>query len=88
MLPEDEARLIEINKSIILTLSLLMTPANILMGLGLYGIFAANGNAFMNILNDKTFCYLITAIGVIIDGIALIKFMKLVYEKGQISTKK
>lgn len=42
-------------------------PGAILIGLALYGIFAANGNAFHPALNDKTTVYALLAIGIVIE---------------------
>ena len=51
MKPED--RVDEIKKEII-KVSIIDTPGSIMVGLGLYGKFGAEGNAFHPLLNDQT----------------------------------
>lgn len=41
-------------------------PGMILIGLGLYGVFGAKGNAFHPILNDLNTCYAMLAVGGVI----------------------
>jgi hypothetical protein len=46
---------------------LLGIPGAILIGLALYAIFVANGNAFHPALNDKNTAYTMLAIGIVIE---------------------
>lgn len=56
-----EAELKQIHKEMIL-LNLIDAPGAILVGLGLYGVFGADGDAFISLLNNKYVAY--GAIGV------------------------
>ncbi|WP_462159803.1 hypothetical protein [Pseudoalteromonas sp. GB56] len=42
---------------------LLGAPGSILFGLGLYGVFAVNGDAFIDFLNDPRNCYAMIGVG-------------------------
>lgn len=64
-----------------------LAPANILVGLGIYGVFAARGNAFYPALNDMQVCYALITVGVIIEGIGLVKYMSLVKERARMLAK-
>ena len=59
-------KLIEINKKIVLT-QVIGTPGAILLGLGIYGMFGANGDAFHPLLNDEIFVKNILIIGAAIE---------------------
>ncbi len=50
----------------IITIQVLGAPGTIMVGLALYGIFAANGNAFWEPLNSKIVTYNMLAIGLVI----------------------
>ena len=47
----------------IVKINILGVPGAILLGLGLYGMFAANGNAFHPLLNDMNVVYGCLAVG-------------------------
>jgi len=55
--------------------------ANTALGLGLYGIFAAHGNAFISVLNSKEFCYSLVIFGIIFSIFTITKLMRLWKEK-------
>ncbi|MBE9564988.1 MAG: hypothetical protein IMF17_07055 [Proteobacteria bacterium] len=59
-------KLIQINKKIVLT-QVIGTPGAILLGLGIYGMFGANGDAFHPLLNDEIFVKNILIIGAAIE---------------------
>jgi hypothetical protein len=61
----------------ILKIQLLNAPASILIGLSLYGIFAAKGDAFHPLLNDMNIVYTMLAVGVVIEIVTLIKLLPL-----------
>lgn len=61
----SEAELKRLKKRIIL-LQVIGAPGAVLLGLGLYGVFGANGNAFHPLLNDKS-----VVAGLVIIGVAI-----------------
>ena len=65
MKPNTEAELKQLKKRIIL-LQIIGAPGAILLGLGLYGVFGANGNAFHPLLNDKN-----VVAGLVVAGVAI-----------------
>lgn len=67
----------EVQKNIIL-IQLITAPANIAIGLGIYGIFAVNNNdAFISILNNLEFCYGLVIVGGAIEVFAVSKLLPL-----------
>ncbi|BFM18247.1 hypothetical protein R50073_44300 [Maricurvus nonylphenolicus] len=58
----SEEELNNIKRELIKT-QIIGAPGMILVALGLYGVFAANGNAFHPFLNSIDNCYTILAIG-------------------------
>lgn len=83
MSTDHEKRLAEIGRRIAMIATLILAPANLMVGLGIYGVFAARGNAFLPILNDMQVCYALIAVGVVLEGIGLVKFMSLVQERAR-----
>jgi len=88
MSTDDEIRLADISKRITMIAMLFLAPANILVGLGIYGVFAAKGNAFHPLLNDMQACYALIAVGIVIEGIGLVRFMSLVQERARMLPKR
>jgi hypothetical protein len=66
----------EIQKKIIL-IKIITAPANIAIGLGFYGVFIANGDAFISILNNMALCYGLVLVGGLVEIISLIKLFPL-----------
>lgn len=66
MIQNYEAELTDIKKKIIMT-QIIGAPGIIFLGLGLYGMFAANGNAFHPLLNDKSIVNGLLIVGVAIE---------------------
>jgi len=66
MIQNYEAELNNIKKKIIKT-QIIGAPGLILLGLGLYGMFGANGNAFHPLLNDKSIVNSLLIVGVAIE---------------------
>ena len=60
--PQAEQELKEL-KSKLLKTQLISFPGSILLGLALYGLFAANGNAFHPILNSQQNLLIMLALG-------------------------
>ena len=66
MKPNSEVELKQLKKRIIL-MQIIGAPGAILLGLGLYGVFGANGNAFHPLLNDKNIVAGLVVVGVAIE---------------------
>lgn len=72
-----EEELKNIQKNIIL-IKLITAPANIAIGLGIYGIFAvSDNNAFISILNNIELCYGLVIVGGLIEAFAITKLFPL-----------
>ena len=65
MYRNTEEELQHLQKKIIM-FNILGAPGAILLGLGLYGLFGAEGNAFIPILNDLDIVYGFIVLGAII----------------------
>ncbi|MDR4515965.1 MAG: hypothetical protein MRK00_00985 [Nitrosomonas sp.] len=61
-----EKELVEIKKSIIKTQFVSMIAVT-LIGLGVYGIFVAKGNAFHPVLNNQEILNVMLAVGIILE---------------------
>lgn len=66
MNPDITAELKNISKKIART-QIIGTPAAMLIGLGLYGLFVASGDAFHPLLNDKNIVYAILMAGLVLE---------------------
>ena len=75
-------------KSKILTVQLFGAPGAILLGLGLYGMFGANGHAFHPALNDARVVYSLIAAGVTIEIWQFIQLLPLLKQQAQINNEK
>lgn len=62
---DSNKRIKEIDKQI-LTISILDSPGAIMLGLGLYAKFGAEGDAFLPILNNQTFVNSLLLAGAVI----------------------
>lgn len=86
MSSNNEEELKNIKKQIIKT-QIIGAPGAILLGLGLYGMFGANGDAFHPSLNDKNIVNSLLFVGVAIEIwqlyvlMPLLKKTKIVREK-------
>ena len=56
-------------------------PASLALGLGMYGVFGANGNAFTPLLNDRNVCYFLLVGGATFQLAGLIYFILLMKNK-------
>lgn len=72
----DQLSLSQVRKKIMI-IKLLTTPAAIAIGLGLYGAFAAKGNAFHPLLNNLDFSYALIGIGLVAELISVVKLIPL-----------
>ena len=57
---------------------------NIMLGFALYGLFVAEGNASIALLNDKQFCYGLIAISLVVEAFTMSYFIRLVREKARL----
>ncbi len=87
MISDLEQRIKEIDKEIV-RVSILESPGAIVVGLALYAIFAANGDAFLPVLNNLTVVYLLLAIGAAIMIWGASKILRLSLEKARLQKEK
>ncbi len=73
----------DIQKKIIF-LIVLDLPASIMIGLGLYGKFAANGDAFHPLLNDASVVNALLTVGVVLMGFCAYKVLSLIKQRNQL----
>ena len=66
MISNNEDELNILKKKIVKT-QIIGAPGAILLGLGLYGMFGANGGAFHPLLNDKSIVNSLLIVGVAIE---------------------
>lgn len=69
----------------ILKLNIVGMPGAIFIGLSLYAIFEANGNAFHPALNNQTFVYSLLAAGIIIEIWQLTKLLPLFKKRAKLA---
>lgn len=84
MTKKAEEEIAQLKKEIIKT-KLIGAPGMIMVGLGLYGVFAAKGDAFHPFLNDPTNCYGILIVGAVITIWENIKVKKLTKRHWELS---
>ena len=81
-LSKDE-ELRQIQRRLLIT-SIIDAPGAILMGLGLYGVFGADGNAFLDILNNQNIAFGAIVMGGAIMAWALVKMVSLLKRRSEI----
>ncbi|GGX47767.1 hypothetical protein [Saccharospirillum salsuginis] len=67
----------------LLKYQLFSTPAVVLIGLGLYGLFGAQGDAFLPILNDQGVVYSFLGGGIALEIWVLLKIIPLVRHRNR-----
>ena len=87
MFRTNEEELQYINKKIVM-INLLATPGAILLGLGLYGLFGAQGNAFIDILNNQNVVYGCLVVGAVIMLWEFVAVIRLLIRKSEITKNK
>lgn len=87
MHPDDEHQLKAI-KSKIIKVQLFGAPGAIVLGLGLYGLFAANGHAFHPALNDMRVVFSLIAAGVTIEIWQFLQLLPLLKAQAKINNTK
>lgn len=68
----------------IIVLQVIDFPGAIMLGLGLYALFGANGNAFIDILNNQTVAYALTGSGAAIMVWVMVKMIPLFKRKAEL----
>ena len=68
----------------ILKTQLFGIPAALLLGFGLYGLFAANGNAFHPLLDDRNIVYAMLIAGVILEVLQMYRLIPLLKAQARI----
>ena len=68
----------------ILKTQLFGIPAALLLGLGLYGLFAANGNAFHPLLDNRNIVYAMLIAGVILEVLQMYRLIPVLKEQARI----
>jgi len=71
----------------VLIFNILGAPGAILFGLGLYGLFGANGDAFIPILNNINVVYGFLAVGAIIMIWEFVVIIPLLKRRSEIANK-
>ena len=79
-----EEELKQVQKEL-LFLNIIDMPAALLVGLGLFAVFGAEGNAIPALLNDKTFAYGAIVIGGAIMAWCMVKMLPLLKQKAQLA---
>ena len=78
-----DGELKRIQRKLLITSSI-DAPGAILMGLGLYGVFGADGNAFIDILNYQDIAIGAIVVGGAIMAWALVKMVSLLKRRAEI----
>lgn len=78
---DEELR--QIHRKLLIT-NIIDAPGAILLGFGLYGVFGANGNAFIDILNNQNIVYGAIVVGGAIMAWSLLKMLTLLKRKAEI----
>ena len=81
-----EQRIQEIEKELI-KVSIIDAPGTIMVGLGLYGKYGANDNAFHPLLNDPNIFHTLIAVGAAIMAWGGYKILTLSREKVRLKSK-
>ena len=82
-----EQELKQIQKKLVLV-NLIDAPGAILAGLGLYGVFGADGDAFIDLLNDRGIAYGAIIVGGMIMLWSILKMFPLLKRKAELMREK
>ena len=83
MIQSNTSEIKSIKKKILVT-QIIAFPGLIFLGVGLYGLFGVDGNAFHPLLENKNFIYGLLAAGVIIEVGQLIVTMSLLMKQSKL----
>jgi hypothetical protein len=83
MLQHNDDQLAAIKREIIKT-QLIGIPAALLLGFGLYGVFAANGDAFHPLLNNRSVVYGMLVAGVVLEALQMYRLIPLLKAQARI----
>lgn len=87
MTPDLEQQIKEIDKGIV-RIAIIDLPGTILVGLALYALFAADGDAFLPILKNQTVVYVMLAVGAAIMLWGFMKTISLTKERARLHKEK
>lgn len=82
---DKDEELRQIQRKLVI-LNIIDVPGAILAGLGLYGVFGANGNAFLEILNDQNIAYAAILVGGAIMAWTFFQILTLLKRKAEIAS--
>ena len=80
---ERQQKIKEISNKIV-KIQILAAPGTILLGLALYAIFGANGDAFHPLLNNMDVVYSMLVIGVVIMVWEFLTFISLIRKRAEL----
>lgn len=83
MTPANVRALTAIKRDII-EIQVFGIPAALLLGLGLYGLFAANGNAFHPLLDNRAVVYGMLVAGAVLEFLQMYRLIPLLKEQAHI----
>lgn len=83
MSTEKDPRLAAVNKQIF-KMHLLTVPANLAIGLGLYGVVTSNAGQVLDILADPVNCYWLLGLGVVAEIAGMKKLFPLIKEQARL----
>ena len=83
MVERNNQQLANIKREILKT-QVFGIPAALLLGLGLYGLFAANGNAFHPLLETPNVVYGMLVTGAILEVLQMYRLIPLLKEQARI----
>ena len=81
---EKQQQIKDITRKIV-KVQILGAPGTILLGLALYAIFGANGDAFHPLLNDMDVVYSILIIGIVIMAWEFMTFISLIRKRAELT---
>jgi len=82
----SKATALEDIKKKMTTVAIIDMPASVMLGLGLYGKFAANGNAFHPMLNNADVVNSLLILGGAIMSFCAFKFVSLTIQKNKLQS--
>jgi len=81
---EKQQQIKDITRKIV-KVQILGAPGTILLGLALYAIFGANGDAFHPLLNDMDVVYSMLILGIVIMAWEFMTFISLIRKRAELT---
>jgi len=81
---EKQQQIKDITRKIV-KVQILGAPGTILLGLALYAIYGANGDAFHPLLNDMDVVYSMLILGIVIMAWEFLTFISLIRKKAELT---